>query len=193
MGRKTDRDLFSDPGKISLPKDAYKRVDKAITERGLSTPKLQKLLGVTDETFLNARKKKDGKTQIPTVVMMALELADDLGVDWLKKLFAEPMYRAAFLTGTLSDEAQREVVTYIEWRYEQERQKGIAKKLNISENPSSNIRGEEGFEDELSEVVQETPLEVPVTKVEHRTRTVKLSATTPRTKKSQRARKRGRQ
>ncbi len=119
MGRKSGRDLFVYPGKITLPKDAYKRVNTAITERGSSSPKLQKLLGVTDETFLNARKNEDGKTQTPTVVMMALELADDFGVDWLADLLSEPMYKAALMTGTLPENRQDAVLKYIEQQYAQ--------------------------------------------------------------------------
>ena len=103
-------------GKKPLRDAGPGRIETAMAERGLGSTTLQRLLGVSDQTILYA-KQQNMNTQVPTIVMMALELADDFGVSWLVDLLNEPMYRAAFLTGALSEKRQKAIVKHIEKQY----------------------------------------------------------------------------
>jgi hypothetical protein len=120
-------------GKRPLSDTSPGRVQTAMAERQIGSTTLQRLLGVSDQTILYA-KDQDKNTQVPTIVMMALELADDFGVSWLASLLNEPMYRAALITGALPDKRQSAVIKYIEKQYDQalETQEDGLKIINIS-------------------------------------------------------------
>ncbi len=123
----------TDTGKQPLRDSSPDRVQAAFDRSGLGSPALGKYIGVSDETILNV-KKTTVNTQVPTVVMLALELGDDFGVPWLQKLLSEPTYRAALFTAALPLGRQQSVIEFIEWQYEQATKNGEdgTKVLNIS-------------------------------------------------------------
>lgn len=133
------KNLYREFGKSPLTDEARARLAFVIN-RYASNSQLERDIGISNQTVSYAH-SSGSKTTIPTIVLMAIEMSDNLGLPWLEGFLNRPKYRVAFIAGALSESAQKEMVKFAEWLYERERSAPETRQLNISEknNPSAEV------------------------------------------------------